>query len=212
MNKKTRKTLLLLIPVLMLALTLHYLTFIVRQYEDMAYETIRLHRIEATSIFASNINRLVESGFTWEEHRDLYDTMIHWYVETMSIDDFIYITIVSPYVDYWNNLLTISRLDNIGSFDIFENVGNVDIIMDAISKSNTGFIEIIINGEQVELFFQAIPLYNTKYWIFVGVNRVRVVETFDFSVLQIPIIAIGLLFTISTMDSVWQRIVKTKRK
>ena len=196
----------------MLALTFHYLAFVVRQYEDMAYEAIKLHRIETTSIFASNIDKLVVSGFTWDDNRDLYDTMIHWYVDTMGIDDFTYITIVSPYIDPASNGFAIRKLYGVGSFDLFESEDNIQIVMEAISESNAGFIDVVIGGATRRLYFQAIPLDNTEYWIFVGVNREILLETFDFSILQIPIFIVGLFFTISIMDSVWQRILKIRRK
>ena len=196
----------------MLALTFHYLTFVVRQYEDMAYEAIKLHRVETTSIFAGNIDKLVRSGFTWEDNRDLYESMIHWYVDTMGIDDFTYITIVSPQVDCASNRVFVRRLYDVGSFDLFENEENLCVVMGAIAESNTGFIEVVVNGVLRELYFHAIPLDDTEYWIFVGVNREVLLATFDFTMLQIPMLVVGLFFTVSIMDSVWQRILRIRHK
>ena len=194
----------------MLALTFYYLTFMVGQYEDLAYETIKTNRVMATSIFANNINGLVESGFTWDEHSELYDSMIEGYIETVIAYDFAYVAIVDA------ELQCVERFAGhnpcMGSVYLFEDENNLPIIQLAIAESNTGFVEIIINGHLQMLYFHAIPLDNIQYWIFIGVSRERVLEEFDFSSLRLPIFIIGFFFTISIMDSVWQRITKIRRE
>lgn len=212
MITKSWKVLRFIIPAVILSLMFYYLAAIVRQYEQKTYETTKKNTIEATSIFAHNIDGLVQDGFTWDEHRDLYNNMIFWYIETVSVNDYVYIAIFDLGFNEYEDILGTQRFECVGTFDLFEYDGNRSVIYNAITMSNTGSVELVVGGKQQELYFQAIPLDNTKYWIFVGVNRERVLQSFDFSLLINPILIIGLLFTLSIMDSVWQRVKQIRKK
>ena len=212
MTKKRWKALFILIPILMTALTFHYLTVIVRQYEDMVFDAVKHYRVETTRIFAENIDRLVERGISWDENQDLYDSMVHWYVDSMSVSSFTYITIKSPYFDADLEQYAIGKMPGVGSFDLLECEENLGVVLDATAEANTGFIEVNIGGAQRLLYYHAIPLENTEYWIFIGVNRELLLATFDFTILKIPMLIVGLLFTVSLMDSIWQRMLRIRNK
>lgn len=206
MKRKSYKAALLLLPSIILALTFYYAGFVLSFSEQNIYETIRENRVTTTSIFANNIDGLVSGGFTWEEHQELYNSAIKLYIEMISVDDFVYTMIT------YSDFRCVERFEHLNTFDIFEDERNLDIIISATYESNVGFIEVWIDGEIQPLYFHAIPLEHTKYWVFVGVNRCEVIAGLDLSRLRLPIYMVWILVIVSVMDSVWQRILRIKQR
>jgi hypothetical protein len=96
-------------------------------------------------------------------------------------------------------------------YDLFENRENKALLIAALEQDIYGFVDVIINSKTQMMYFQAIPLHDTEYWVLVGVNREHVIAHLDLAKLRFPIFIIGVLFVISTMDSIWQRVQKIRK-
>jgi len=130
------------------------------------------------------------------------------YIEMLESEDAIYVALISKNLE-----MSIEDFycDSSNGIDLFECQRNKILILTAIEKDKVGKVTIRLNGAEQELFFHAIPLYNVEYWVIIGVNRSLIVERLDADKLRIPIFIIGILFVISTMDSIWQRIIKIRK-
>jgi hypothetical protein len=157
-------------------------------------------------IFAHNIDELVNAGFTWETDGELYDRIIQTYVDILNADNSIHAAVVSKEYELLLELYSCNAV-----FNIFQDENNRTIIISALSENTFGLVEVSLYGEIQEMYFQAIPLNNIEFWVLIGIDRNYIVSNLDLDKLRLPIFMIGVLFIISTMDGIWQRIVRIRR-
>ena len=201
MNKRIWKIAFVLTPLIMLVMTLYYSNTIIRYFEDSVFISVKEEKMKAMNIFANNIDELVNAGFSWETDGSLYDRQIRLYIDMLDSDGSTLVALISKDFE-----LVTDEADS----DLFKNEEIMQSIENAIRKENVGRTEIFFDGGQMELFFHAIPLDDVEYWVLIGVDRTRIVNNLDLDKLRIPIFIIGLLFIVSTMDSIWQRIMKIR--
>jgi hypothetical protein len=200
------KMIFMLLPIVALVITLYYSNVIIKYFEDSVYNSVKEEKIAATKIFAQSIDNLVNDGFTWEAEGELYEGIIHLYIEMLDADDAVYAAVIRGDFEYYDDFSYYSA-----SLNHFENEINKHLIMDAIEHNKTGYVEILLNGKPQTFYFHAIPLNNTQYWVLVSVDRDRIIKYLDLDRLRIPIFIIGLLLIIVAEDNIWQRIMKIKR-
>jgi len=205
MNKKAWKLIFVLTPLLMLVMTLYYSNTIIRYFEDSVYTNIKEEKMKAMNIFAHNIDELVNAGFSWELDGKLYDQQIRLYIEMLDSDDATHVALITKDFEIATDIYMCKT-----PLTLFEDVEIRQIIMDAIQKDKMGRIDIPFNGSRMDLFYQAIPMNDVEYWVVLGLDKARVIDNLDLNRIKFPIFIIGLLFVISTMDSIWQRIVKIR--
>jgi len=206
MNKRVWKLIFILIPLFMCVMTLYYSNTIIHHFEESVYTNVKQEKINAMSIFAQNIDELVNAGFSWESDGALYHSAIQLYIEMLGSDDAAYVALISKCYG-----IATEQFNCKAAFDLFECEINKRIIIEAIQQNQIGQVVITLGGREQDLYFHAIPLHDVEYWVVIGVDRQRIIERLDINKLRVPIFIIGILFIISTMDSIWQRIIKIRR-
>ena len=202
MRKSILRKLLLLVPIVVLGLTLLFVNFAVRTFNDTAYTFVYDTNVQSVQSFSSELSMLASQGFTSAEHEDLYTNMIHNFNNAVGEKD----AIVTFLLDDAGQMHH-STVDNEAFLaDLLANEANASSVNAAYSARSNGEI-IVDNGETTEpMYYHRFYSGDSEYTLFMCVERPDIDAQLNANGVIIPLCVIGLLLLFALEYIIWLKL------
>ncbi len=202
MKKKTLRTFLLIMPLLVLFITLFFLDFSIRLFKDTAYTVVYNTNVESVKRFDRELFALTDQGYTSDMYGNLYTLMIRNYCDTLGEKE----AIVTFLMNEEGQIHHSNDYNRTYLSELLKSEDNQKIINNANAAQSIGEIKLDRNGTEEILYYHRFFSGPDYYCLFMGIEK-RVVEaSLHINGIIIPICIVGVLIIVLMEQILWLKL------
>ena len=203
MRKPILRKLLLLVPIVVLSLTLLFVNFAVRSFNDTAYSFMYDTNVQTVQSFSDELRMLSSQGFTSTEHSSLYTNMIHNFSKAIGVKD----AIVTFIVDESGQIHHSSGYNEAYITKLLQSDANKSLVSSAAtSPAESGEITMDHGDRTEQMYYHTFYSDQDYYRLFISIDRNDINAQLNADSVIIPLCAVGLLLLFALEYIIWLKL------
>ncbi len=201
-KKSILRKLLLLTPIIILGLTLLFVNFAVRTFNDTAYTFMYNTNVQTVQSFSNELSMLTSQGYSSSEHGDLYSNMIHNFNTAVGAKD----AIVTFMLDGQGQTYHSSAYNQAYVENLLQDGSNMGLVQAAYDSRGQGEIALAHPEGPEAMYYQRFYSGQDEYTLFLGVERAVIEKQLNADGVIIPLCVIGLLLLFALEYIIWLKL------
>jgi hypothetical protein len=208
MKKFILKKCLLTMPVIVLFITLVFLSYAVQYFKDTAYTLVYNTNVESVLRFSRELRELSAQGYTSEAYGDLYTHMIQNYSMTLGQKN----AIATFLLDENGQIYHSSEHNEEYLYEVLANPDNMTLVNAAFQSQGEGEIELEADGEGLLFYYHRFYSGDDNYTMYMNVHKADIQAELNADGVIIPISVIGLLLLFTIEYTIWLKMESERKK